>query len=97
MEIGVATQSTFLPVVGEGWHKVPNCRCLQGTLSQSVHLDLEINHQAAEVADNDGRTWWLTTRNSQVYGTHVGKVELPISILNAVKNELENSPATSGY
>lgn len=29
--------------------------------------------------------------------THVEMVELPVSILHAVKNELENSPATNGY
>ena len=41
----------------------------------------------------NGRTWWLTTRNSQAY--HVEMVELPVSILHAVKTELENSLATS--
>ena len=56
VEIGVATR-TFVPAAREGWHKVPKCRRLQGTLSRSAHLDLEVNRllDAAEVVDNDQR------------------------------------------
>lgn len=74
---------------------VDACKGLWVGVCRSVLLDLEVNHHGQWmnlVVD----TWhrWHQEFSSI---THVEMVELPVSILHAVKNELENSPATNGY